>query len=251
MMSSNSSSTDPADDFPEVDDYSAVDDYSDSPEGQAAVEAAVVDDLDLVAADIAAELASAAANGHPVDTPQAPVASGTSEAADGHGVGDVSGHAVDAGGQVGDQTPEQLAAALAEQVGLDFSDTPLVAGPVDLVDHGLVDDEPIVDALTQSSAPARAGWFPADGAGGQQPESGLRHEHEHEHAAGEPAPDSAPVAEPVVDPVAVHHAPPEGLALAAQAADPTDPEPSEPADPEPPGPARAAPVRSEATTARD
>jgi hypothetical protein len=132
-MSSNSSSTDPADDFPEVDDYS------------------VVDGLDLVAAEVAAELATAT-SGAPeppvepstVDTPDDPATTaGPADGAEGHATA---------------STPEEMTAALAEQVGLDLQDSPIAAGPVDLAHHGLVDQ----DESDEQPVAARAGWFPPD-----------------------------------------------------------------------------------------
>ncbi len=124
MMSSNSSSTDPAEEFPEVDDYSEV------------------DDLDTIAAELAAELRSS--NG---SAPEAPV---EPTAAD-HGAGDADA-----------SSPEALAAALAEQVGLDLNgDSPIAPGPVDLVEQGLADDD------DGHPAAARAGWFPPATDGGE------------------------------------------------------------------------------------
>lgn len=158
MMSSNSSSTDPADDFPEVDDYS------------------VVDDLDLVAAEVAAELASAT-TGAPeppveplaVDTPDGPTT--TAGPADGSG-----GHATAS-------TPEELTAALAEQVGLDLQDSPIAAGPVDLAHHGLVDEDLVdEDQADEQPVAARAGWFPPDAAHGHDAGPG-----QQAHGPDEPA----------------------------------------------------------------
>ncbi len=124
MMSSNSSSTDPAEEFPEVDDYSEV------------------DDLDTIAAELAAELRSG--NGHAPEAPVEPVAVD-------QGDGDAS-------------SPEELAAALAQQVGIDLSgDAPIATGPVDLVEQGLSEDgggQPVG---------ARAGWFPPSAERGDNP----------------------------------------------------------------------------------
>lgn len=137
MMSSNSSSTDPADDFPEVDDYS------------------VVDDLDLVAAEVAAELANAASG-----APEPPVEPSTVDTPDGPAT--TAGPADGSEGHATVSTPEELTAALAEQVGLDLQDGPIAAGPVDLAHHGLVDE----DQVDGQSVAARAGWFPPDAAHG-------------------------------------------------------------------------------------
>lgn len=170
MMSSNSFSTDPADDFPEVDDYS------------------VVDDLDVVAAEVAAELA------HVNDgAPQAPVepphdgldgAVASTATDDGSEAGAEQRSVTGSEDRAAPTSPEAMAAALAEQVGLDLQDTPIVAGPVDLVDHGLVDEDQTDDGqieqawaddgrIQQASAEveqagerpvgARAGWFPPEG----------------------------------------------------------------------------------------
>ena len=66
-MSSNDSSTDPAEDFPEVDDYSELDRY------------AQVDELDAVAADVAATLA-AAGEGPAIAAPVAEAGAASTEA---------------------------------------------------------------------------------------------------------------------------------------------------------------------------
>jgi len=164
-MSSNSSSTDPADEFPEVDDYSEV------------------DDLDVIAAELAAELRST--NGHAPEAPVAPVAAD-------HG-----------GGDADPSSPEELAAALAEQVGLDLNgDAPIATGPVDLVEQGLADDD------DGHPVAARAGWFPpasdsadvADGEGTEGGDGAIDHGEQHSLGGSGSSEPSGDGVRPMMDP---------------------------------------------------